>query len=176
MKAIDRLIVFLISLVVVALGLVLITAAFEKNMALSFVTTVLSGPAYLGWVMLLIGAFIVIIGVIVIVGVAFRSDNKSQSGTVETSAEGGLVQLSVPAIKCIVEQAAKTIPGLNEINTEVHKTPSGVEIRVKITVATEVNIPELANKLQTVIKDQLENMAGLTVASVKVLVVDITKF
>jgi uncharacterized alkaline shock family protein YloU len=51
-----------------------------------------------------------------------------------------------------------------------------VEIRAKVTVNSEVNIPEMANNLQTVIKNQLENMGGLTVASVKVLVVDIASY
>ncbi|MDD2569051.1 MAG: alkaline shock response membrane anchor protein AmaP [Clostridia bacterium] len=176
MKAIDRLVVFLVSLFVVLIGVVLILAAFEKEIVLTYVANILDGPSYLGWVMLLVGALIVIIGVVVMVGIAFRSDKRAQPKAVETNVEGGNVQMSVSAINCIVEQAARNINGLGEITTEVHNTPNGVEIRAKVTVNSEVNIPEMANNLQTVIKNQLENMGGLTVASVKVLVVDIASY
>ena len=176
MKAMDRLIVFLISLFVVLIGAALILAAFEKEVALTYISYLLEGPAYLGWVMLLVGALIVIIGVVVMVGIAFRSEKRAQPRTVQTNAEGGNVEMSVSAIHRIVEQAAGTLSGLGEITTEVHNTPNGVEIQAKVSVNADMNIPELANNLQTVIKNQLENMGGLTVASVKVLVFDIAKY
>ena len=49
----------------------------------------------------------------------------------------------------------------------------GSHIMLKDVASADANIPEVANNLQNSVKTQLENMVGLKVASVKIIVADV---
>lgn len=88
---------------------------------------------------------------------------------VNDSADGA-VNISLNAVETLVKQAASRVEGVKETKVRLKAAPEGVAIYTHVTVPSDTNIPETAALLQNAVKDSLENMSGLKVLEIKVLV------
>ncbi len=84
--------------------------------------------------------------------------------------EEGTVNISLNAVETMVKKAAAKISAVKETKARLKAAPEGVAIYLHVVVTPEANIPETAAALQKEVKESLENMSGLKVLEVKVLV------
>jgi len=174
LKILDRLVMFLLSLLVLALGVGLIFCGLQRQMVLAYFTQILNGSAAYGWAMLLIGVVLIFIGLVIIVGIACRPSKQGQRPqAVVTTAEGGNVQMSVNAIESVIRRAALTVPGVGEPKTDIRNSENGIIVSIRTPVIEDVNIPETISNLHNTVRHFLENLAGLKVADIQVLVTDV---
>ena len=95
------------------------------------------------WITLIASACVLLLAILLLFGVVFHSSGRKRES-------GG---------------AANVIM--------VGDANSSVQIMLKVVASAEANIPELANSLQNSVKTQLENMVGLKVNAVKIIVADV---
>jgi len=87
----------------------------------------------------------------------------------------GQVKVSVHAIENLTKKVARQIRGVRDVKAYV-AVGNGSEINVQIrtTVSPEINIPALTTEIQQTIKEYIFDVVGITVASVKVFVDNIS--
>lgn len=173
MRFIDRLIVFIFSLLLIAVAAAGALFSFMPGSSayyLEWLTDVLGGYR---WFVLAGAAALLIVALFVMFGSAFHHNRQSKSSTIKAGDSGENIQISVGAIDCIVGQVVKGYDQVKSVHTVVHETPDGVKVKAKTVVNGDINIPELAKLLQTDIRIQLETMVGLKVKDVSIIITDV---
>lgn len=87
----------------------------------------------------------------------------------------GELHISFTALENLVLRATRQISSLRDVKTKLENSEAGLIIYLKVVAEPDVNIPEITENLQQNVKDYLEKTAGATVASIKVLVEDVSK-
>lgn len=88
----------------------------------------------------------------------------------------GEVNISLVAVKSLVTRVASRTPGVREVRTSVklNSIGTGVDVELDLKVASDANLPELADKVQKATSSYVHDIVGVTVDSVKVSVSDIS--
>lgn len=88
----------------------------------------------------------------------------------------GEVNISLVAVKSLVTRVASRTPGVREVRTRVQLNEMGTGIRVALDlkVASDSNLPDLADKVQKATASYVRDIVGVAVDSVKVSVSDIS--
>ncbi len=88
----------------------------------------------------------------------------------------GEVNISLVAVRSLVTRVASRTPGVREVRTRVQLNGSGTGIMVALDlkVASDANLPDLADKVQKATSSYVHDIVGVTVDSVKVSVSDIS--
>jgi len=100
-----------------------------------------------------------------------KYENKPDSIIVDSSL-AGQVSITVPAIKVIIMKAVKKVDGVKEIKPAVSTSNDGLVVYLHTAINPDYNVPEMSKSLQQIVKEYLENIGGLQVSQVKVLVDD----
>lgn len=180
MKVLDRFFVFLFSLVVIALGVGAIFTAFEREYVVQAINYMLAfgGPGF-GWIYLAIGVALVLLGVVIMFAVAFRRSKKEKkavdaaANTTASKTAAGDVEVSAAAVNAIVAHAIAQVIGVKSVGNDFKQTAEGLVATLKITIEGEQNIVAVSEQLKAKVREDLENLAGLKVADVKVTVTDV---
>jgi uncharacterized alkaline shock family protein YloU len=87
----------------------------------------------------------------------------------------GEVSISLAAVKNLVTRVASRTPGVREVRTRVHlnELGTGIQVALDLKVASDSNLPDLADKVQKATASYVHDIVGVTVDSVKVSVSDI---
>lgn len=85
----------------------------------------------------------------------------------------GHVSISLETIRAIAERAARKVRGVRGLKTEVRSNEQGNLIKLKVSVDGETPLPEMTQKLQYDVKELVENVAGIDVAEVSVIVTEV---
>lgn len=86
----------------------------------------------------------------------------------------GQVIISLSAIEDFIKRIGKQIPEIKDLRPDVIATKRGIDISVKISLWSEVSIPEITEKIQSIIKSRIQEMLGIEeTISTKVHVVKI---
>lgn len=85
----------------------------------------------------------------------------------------GEVRISLNTIESIALATSKRISGVKETKANVLKAEEGVSIAISIVVLPEINIPELSASMQERVKKAVEEISGVSVSDVKVVVENI---
>ena len=83
------------------------------------------------------------------------------------------VQISTVAVDCIIQQLKNNFPAVQDLETRISQASDGVQVMLKVVAVAEANIPQLAADMRQAVKAQLEDMVGLKVGAVKVVVSDV---
>lgn len=84
----------------------------------------------------------------------------------------GKVYISISAIKLVIMKAVRQVEGVKETRSIVKKAPTGLVITLHMMINPELNVPDLTAATQQKVKEYLENIGGLQIAEIKVLVDD----
>lgn len=165
-----RLVLFLYNLLLISLAGVAVAAAAGRPEPLHYIRLALATPqnrVVLGTVAILI---MVIAFLLLISGL--KRENKTEETILVKSELNGQVSITVPAIKLIIMRAVKKVEGVRDIRPAVSNSQEGLVIYLHMMINPEHNVPEMSRKLQEIVKQYLEDIGGLEVSEVKVLVDD----
>ncbi|MBF0521553.1 MAG: alkaline shock response membrane anchor protein AmaP [Candidatus Omnitrophica bacterium] len=73
----------------------------------------------------------------------------------------GRVRVSLIAMEDIVKKTVMKLGDVNEVKSDIRATKRGLRLKVRLSLCSEVNIPEFASKIQETIKDKIQDMIGL---------------
>lgn len=178
MRFFEKFLLFIFALIIGAIGAAGIGLTFISNNVVAYYMTLATDFMTINRMVLLIGgACLILLAILMLFGVVFRGGKKETTnvsgGVVSAGAEGDNIQVSISAVDCIIQQVAKSFEEVSKVDSKVQQNTEGIVIVLKVVADAASNIPDLAVKLQTSVKYQLENMAGLKVVAVKVVVADV---
>jgi uncharacterized alkaline shock family protein YloU len=103
-----------------------------------------------------------------------RGSRQEASGlSVRKPTEHGDVRITVETLESLAVHAARKVRGVKELKVKVRPEESGTFIRVRTLVDGETPIPALVEQVQQKIKEHLENVAGVEIADITVVVADV---
>jgi len=73
----------------------------------------------------------------------------------------GRVTVSVAAIEDFVKRTVKQVQGIKEIRPDVIASKKGVSINARVILYSDTNIPELTDRIQSLIKSKVQDILGL---------------
>jgi hypothetical protein len=82
----------------------------------------------------------------------------------------GRVDISVPALEDLIRRASRQVREIREIKPLLRFEKDGVVIILHLNVSPEANLPAITQEAQEVVRDYLEEKAGVHVLQVQVLV------
>jgi uncharacterized alkaline shock family protein YloU len=86
----------------------------------------------------------------------------------------GQVTISLSAIEDFIKRALKQLPEVKELRPHVRAGKKGITIINRVTLFSDINIPETTEKIQNLVKTRVQDMLGVEEPiSIKVHVVKI---
>jgi uncharacterized alkaline shock family protein YloU len=94
--------------------------------------------------------------------------------SIEVKGELGNIKISLQAIENLVHKVVREVPGVRQTKAKVKLVAEGVEIGLKAVINPEHNIPRVAETLQELIGQQVQETMGIRVEQTEVLVENIS--
>ncbi len=117
-----------------------------------------------------LGFVLVILGVLLIASFSRRKRKKEGKNIVSHTDEKWELRISFEAIDSMVLTASKQVKGIRDVNTRISSTEQGLTINIRIQTIPGLPIQEIMSELQEKVREYVEEMSGITVAEVKILV------
>ena len=73
----------------------------------------------------------------------------------------GQVTIALSAIEDFIKRAIKQMPEVKELKPNVRASKKGIIIVNKVTLFSDVNIPETTEKIQNIVKSRVQDMLGV---------------
>lgn len=74
----------------------------------------------------------------------------------------GQVTISLSAIEDLIKKIAKQVPELKDLRCDVRANKKGtIQITAKVTLWSDANIPDVTERVQSLIKSKVQDMLGL---------------
>jgi uncharacterized alkaline shock family protein YloU len=137
----------------VAISLNLIT---QESIMFTF-ETVYSTPnarACLG----ITGALLIFISVLVM---QIAMGKLTREKTIAFENPDGQVTISLSAIEDFIKRALKQLPEVKELRPSVRASKKGISIINRVTLFSDISIPETTEKIQNLVKSRVQDMLGV---------------
>ena len=102
-----------------------------------------------------------------------RSSKPAVPDNILQTSEHGEIRIAVVAVENMVLRVVQQTNGVKDNGRRVSHTPDGLVIQIKIKVMPDLALPDLVNELQARTKSYIEEITGLIVHEVRVLVENI---
>lgn len=99
----------------------------------------------------------------------------SQPQAVRSSNEFGDMEITLDTLESLAIRAAKRVRGVRELKARVRSLESGASVKVRTFVDGDIPIPALIEQVQQSIKEHVEQISGVHIIEVTVLVSDVYK-
>lgn len=103
---------------------------------------------------------------------------RTQSGEaqfVTLPGEGGQIRISFDTIKALSNRIAAGVKGVQELDTRVRHGQNGVLLAVRVRVLPDIDLAEMAGRIQDVVKEYVERTTGIAVERVIVSVTELAR-
>lgn len=142
----------------------MIYSVLNAQMVIDFIENLL---LHNQWLVVIAGAVVAFIGIFLVLNMLFTKKEKiaKVSGN-----DIGQVTMSMDAIQSMINRTVSNIGGIKEVTPKLKIVGDKVAICLHITVQSDMIVPELGTAIQKAVKEDLETMAGVAIAEIKVLV------
>ena len=168
MKAFARFIAVLLGLVFIGGALFLLAINFNL-----FPGLMIDLPAWVDETVLLAAGSVLLLLALILLALGLRSKRSKESSAVLKGSEFGEVLISINALENMVLRVVQKTQGIKDVSRQVSYTPEGLVVKVIIRVMPDITMPDLIKDLQSKIKEYLEDISGIIVQEVKVVVENI---
>jgi len=172
-KVIDRLLLVLLCIVAVFSAGCIIAAVYNL-IALSdstaWLTSLYQDETTAVWVTIVCAVFI--LACLRLLYIAIRPGRVSQP-SIDQRTSFGDIRISVDTVENLVLKAANRSRGVRDLKAKIAVNSSGLEIIIRAVVDGESPIPALTEEIQSSVKDFIEEITGIPVATVSVYVANV---
>ncbi|WP_371320164.1 alkaline shock response membrane anchor protein AmaP [Chengkuizengella axinellae] len=170
MKIMDRLLLFLHSILVTIISLFVLVQVFQQygNYQIIQIPFDNETEQYI----LITSAIVLVLISVRLLYIALRS-NRSSTPSIDQRNDYGDIKISMETIEQVSLKAAARVKGTKDIKAKISTNQSGIEVKVKTHVDGESSIPKLTEEIQQNVHDHVEDVTGIPVSNVSVLVVSI---
>lgn len=88
--------------------------------------------------------------------------------------EFGSVFITLAAIDSMVQKHCRNNNRIRECVSSINLTNDGITIKLKLSLLPDSNIPELTSELQKGLKEYVENLSGILVQEIGILIVSMS--
>lgn len=174
-KILDRLLLFVFTLITLIASAVLLVATFawipEQQAAAAVRQLYHDLPtAYTS----IVFGFVVLLISIRFLYVTLRR-GRAQAPSIDQRTDFGDIRISLDTVENLSLKAASRSRGVKDVKSRVRVNPSGIEIVIRALVDGETSIPELTEDMQRSVKDLVEEITGIPVDSVTVFIANIVQ-
>jgi len=104
---------------------------------------------------------------------AFNFNERFETTRIKNT-ELGYIDISIEALDDLVKKVVNQQEGINDVLTKLTADENGLNIFLNCKVKSEIVIPELADNIQKLTKSYLEDITGVNVNEVRVLIKNIS--
>lgn len=165
----DRIIMLIYGIIVACSALLLLTVALgwiPHGAVRRYIDNVYEEPLAKG-LLLAVAVLLVLISVRLIVWLA-RSGGEAAS--VDQTTAYGDVRISFETIRSLAMQVAGRSKGLTDVKARIRVRETGLQIELRVVVDGQRPIPQVTEETQQAVKEHVEEMTGIPVDDVSVLV------
>ena len=160
MRFLSGLTLFFYTLVFFIVGGVLIIGAFNvvpQDLVMDTITTVYAS-SNTRLAMGLVGALLIFISILV---VQITIGKIHREKTIAFENPDGQVTISLTAIEDFIKRALKQLPEVKELRPSVKAGKKGIKIINRVTLYSDINIPEATERIQNIVKTRVQDMLGV---------------
>ncbi len=170
MKALQKIWYVILGLLLAAAGVLIFLIGIRYPLGVDKLFT-LTYEHYSFWfvVTLIIGVLVFLLGLWTVISLFARRE-KTPSQAEVSAGDQGKVSIGVPAMENIIRSSAAKISEVQDLKVKIKCLPHGVAVLLNCVLQADANVPAVTQALQNAVKQDLENMAGLTVEEVRVIV------
>lgn len=175
-KFIDKLLLVLVLLFLIALsGLCLGTAMdlISSETIMGCVTIITNGLIANRLIIGAVGLVLLIFALRLFVAMGRKGtapQEKTPSSTLISAGENGTAYITLSAIDSLVQRHCRSNQRIKGCESKVIAMPNGISVSLKLQVLPDTVIPELSAQLQKSLKEYLENLSGITVTGIDILI------
>lgn len=81
--------------------------------------------------------------------------------TIAFPTASGEVTIALSAVEDLIKRLTVSFPGIRELRPDVIATKKGILVDLRIVLKSEVNIPELTERLQEIIRSRIQEVLGV---------------
>lgn len=169
MDIFKRLLFFIYNLIFIVIAGAAAAAALGRDEPLNYINLALATPD--SRVAVGLAATVILVLAVIMLITGLRIESKPSSITVNSALTGD-VSITISAIKAIIMKAVRKVEGIKEIESSITNSPDGIVVFLHLMINPDISVPEMTKSIQTIVKQYLEDIGGLDVAEVKILVDD----
>jgi len=105
-----------------------------------------------------VGALLIFISILV---VQITVGKMHREKTIAFENPDGQVTISLTAIEDFIKRALKELPEVKELRPSVKAGKKGIKIINRVTLYSDINIPETTERIQNIVKTRVQDMLGV---------------
>lgn len=105
--------------------------------------------------------------------ISLRSGN-GVPPTIDQRTTFGDVRISLETVENLTLKAASRTKGMKDLKARVNVTEAGLELSIRAVVDGDAPIPDMTEETQRVVKEHVETITGIPVASVSVYIANLS--
>jgi len=160
MKIISGLTLFFYTVVFLAIGGIFVAASLNlitQDMLIETISMIYAATN-LRLILGLTGILLIFISLMV---VHVTMGKISREKTIAFENPDGQVTISLSAIEDFIKRALKQLPEVKELKPNVRASKKGITIVNRVTLFSDINIPETTEKIQNIVKTRVQDMLGV---------------
>lgn len=172
-RVVDKLLLFLYSLLITVVSIVLICVGFEwvsKSLTSDIIDTLYTSSTIKLTV-------IIVAAVVFLISLRFLFLSLSRSGqgvhSIDQRTEFGDVRISLETMENLALKSASKHKSIKDTRVRVNATDAGMDIVLRVVVDGEASIPLLTEEVQKSVKNYVEEITGIPVVNVSVFIANI---
>ncbi len=170
MNALRRLLLAIFSLVIIVLGSAIVVFSFDHALSKLFLDNLQQLISSVALPLLLLVALLVLALGGCGLYVAFVYKSKPSYAPLSLG-DGGQVNISMAAIDDVVHKTIATIDEIADLKSKISLLEQGILIELSLILSDDVKVPDLATKAQAMVKTRVEDVTGLSVNQVKIIII-----
>lgn len=172
MKALDRFLLFLLVLVLLAICAGAVYIMIEPSYSQELMENFIYNVEHM-WTMKLVIGFAVLLVLLVSLKVLFSRSGSGGGGVREPkqiiiSADGN-VRITADTVSEIVVQASRKLPEVREAKCALDQDEQGLNVVMTVFVTGEESIPDIAARTTDLVRETMENICGIIPANIRIL-------
>lgn len=166
MHWLDKLLIFLSSLVLVVLGIAFLLSGMgiDFTQSISDIFWMVQGPAALWGIV--VGGLLILIG-FYLAG-RFLGQNQEENVLIFEESEYGKIRISERVVKAYIQKAAKSVDGILDAKVRVKNLDDGLYIVIDTITETDIKTADIAKVVQERVYNYLQETVGTKVAHIEI--------
>lgn len=173
-KVVDKLLLFLFSLLISISCVILILYAFGLigNDVFDWLAWEELGHSVENTTVLIVVSFLVLLISLRMFVISIRPA-KNNMPSIDQRTNFGDIKISLETVENLTLKAAARQKGVKDLKARVSVTEAGIELTIRAVVDGDTPIPDLSEEMQRTVKEHVEDITGIPVTSVTVYVANV---
>lgn len=171
MKALDRFLLFLLILVLLAVCAGAVYIMIEPSYSSELVENFIYNVEHM-WTMKLVIGFATLLILLVSIKVLFSRSGNSQTTRepkqIIISADGN-VRITADTVSDIVVQASRKLVEIRDAKCSLDQDEQGLNVVLTVYVTGEESIPDIAARTTDLVRETMEDICGIIPANIRIL-------